>query len=89
MAAMKSPSDARNLRSDRVEESVPLSAQKIFNCIIRDIPTIKEFTEIIYEHVSPDDGNLICQSLTATEEVERRAVRFDILLNEYTPESSY
>ncbi|QSS56973.1 ornithine decarboxylase antizyme [Histoplasma capsulatum var. duboisii H88] len=74
--APQSPAVAHHLRSLGVgsDPSQP-SPQKIFNEIIHKIPTIQKFTEIIYENISPSDGALICQSLEASEHVERRNIR--------------
>ncbi|KAM0105111.1 hypothetical protein ACP6JE_000036 [Aspergillus fumigatus] len=67
-------SRARSLRSASVEAS-PRSPQQIFNEIVDQIPQIKEFTELIYEDIDPDDGSLLCLSLVEDKRIERRCVR--------------
>ncbi|OAX84051.1 hypothetical protein ACJ72_01586 [Emergomyces africanus] len=76
--ATQSPMVAHHLRSlGAGSDPSPPSPQKIFNEIIHKIPTIQKFTEIIYEHISPSDGALICQSLAASKQVERRNIRIN------------
>jgi hypothetical protein len=52
------------------------SAQGIFNEIRRSLAGISEYTEIVYS-LSPDDAGLICRSLRADSEVERKNLRYD------------
>ncbi|BAE63076.1 unnamed protein product [Aspergillus oryzae RIB40] len=60
---LASPSSTRKLRSNGSTEVPPRSAQAIFNEIVRKIPTIREFTEIVFESIPPEQGSLICRSL--------------------------
>ncbi|EAL94067.1 hypothetical protein AFUB_033390 [Aspergillus fumigatus A1163] len=71
-------SRARSLRSASVEAS-PRSPQQIFNEIVDQIPQIKEFTELIYEDIDPDDGSLLCLSLVEDKRIERRCVRIKVM----------
>ncbi|OJD17346.1 hypothetical protein AJ78_02531 [Emergomyces pasteurianus Ep9510] len=73
----QSPTHTYQLRSNESagSDSSRSSPQKIFNEIVHKIRIIQECTEIIYEDISPSDGSLICQSLTASELVERRNIR--------------
>lgn len=73
-------SRARSLRSASVEAS-PRSPRQIFNEIVDQIPQIKEFTELIYEDIDPDDGSLLCLSLVEDKRIERRCVRYDMPFN--------
>ncbi|RHZ64875.1 hypothetical protein CDV55_105195 [Aspergillus turcosus] len=57
------------------------SAQQIFNEIRRSLPGISEYTEIVYS-LSRDDAELICRSLLADSEVERKNLRINY--NSYT-----
>jgi hypothetical protein len=81
-----SPPRPRSL-SESGQASRP-SAQKIFEEIVHRIPTIREFTEIVYEDVDPDDGVIICQSLVEDERIERRAARYDMPFTD-TPKVSF
>lgn len=56
-------------------EAVKPSAQRLFNEILKRISNVTEFTEIVFEEVSPEDGELICRSLACTPEVERKSAR--------------
>ncbi|KAH1982377.1 hypothetical protein KXW88_004672 [Aspergillus fumigatus] len=67
-------SRARSLRRASVEAS-PRSPQQIFNEIVYQVPKIKEFTELVYEDIDPDDGSLLCLSLVEDKRIERRCVR--------------
>ena len=59
-------------------KSLPPAAQSLFEEIIHQLPYISTYTELIFENVKPDDGNLICRSLDGHAEVERRCARYDI-----------
>lgn len=62
------------------------SAQKVFNTLIRQLPTIDNFTEIIYEDISPEDGYWICHSLASTGQIKRMGVRYNTPLSKYISE---
>lgn len=66
---------SRELRSAGSTQVSPLSAQVIFNEIVRKIPTIKEFTELVYESIPPEQGALICRSLGESRVVESSSAR--------------
>ncbi|RHZ43414.1 uncharacterized protein CDV56_101615 [Aspergillus thermomutatus] len=70
-----SPSSTRELRSAGSTQVPPLSTQAIFNEIVRKIPTIKEFTELVHESIQPKQGALICRSLAESSVVESRSAR--------------
>ncbi|KAE8162113.1 hypothetical protein BDV40DRAFT_265993 [Aspergillus tamarii] len=61
---LASPSSTRKLRSNSSAEVLQRSAQAISNEIVRKIPTIKEFTELVFESIPPEQGILICRSLS-------------------------
>ncbi|KAL5690509.1 hypothetical protein EMGR_007775 [Emarellia grisea] len=50
-------------------------AQTVINTIVRQIPTITAFTEIVYEDVAPEDGDLITRSLAESAVVEQHSAR--------------
>jgi hypothetical protein len=49
--------------------------QNIYNAIVREIPTITAFTEIVYEDVAPVDGDLITRLLAESATIEQHNVR--------------
>ncbi|GIJ90701.1 hypothetical protein Asppvi_009662 [Aspergillus pseudoviridinutans] len=57
------------------------STQRIFNEIRRSLAGISEYTEIVYP-LSSDDAGLICRSLSADAELERKNLRINY--NAYT-----
>lgn len=65
----------RELRSTFPSRTTPPSAQSIFNTIIHIIPTITAFTELVYEDIAPEDGDLITRSLAESAIVEQHSVR--------------
>ncbi|KAG2416665.1 hypothetical protein HFD88_007881 [Aspergillus terreus] len=70
---MSSPNSSsfKELRS-----TIPLSVQNIYNAIVREIPTITAFTEIVYEDVAPVDGDLITRSLAESAIIEQHNGQF-------------
>ncbi|KAH1280846.1 hypothetical protein KXX16_001400 [Aspergillus fumigatus] len=52
-------------------------AQTVINTIVRQIPTITAFTEIVYEDVAPEDGDLITRSLAESAVVEQHSARIN------------
>ncbi|GMF77713.1 unnamed protein product [Aspergillus oryzae] len=74
---LASPSSTRKLRSNGSTEVPPRSAQAIFNEIVRKIPTIREFTELVFESIPPEQGSLICRSLRESSVFESRNARYD------------
>ncbi|KAE8139861.1 hypothetical protein BDV38DRAFT_241348 [Aspergillus pseudotamarii] len=72
---LASPSPTRTLRSNGSNEVPTRSAQAIFNEIVHKIPTIKEFTELVYESIPPEQGSLICRSLSESSVFESRHAR--------------
>lgn len=50
-------------------------AQTVINTIVRQIPTITASTEIVYEDVAPEDGDLITRSLAESAVVEQHSAR--------------
>jgi hypothetical protein len=65
----------RELRSTFPSRTTPPSAQSIFSTIIHVIPTITDFTEIVYEDIAPEDGDLITRSLAESAIVEQHSAR--------------
>ncbi|KAB8267634.1 hypothetical protein BDV30DRAFT_34363 [Aspergillus minisclerotigenes] len=65
----------RELRSNTPKTTSPPSAQTIFNAIVRRIPTITTFTELVFDEISPEEGDLITRSLAASALVERKNAR--------------
>ncbi|KAB8276087.1 hypothetical protein BDV30DRAFT_246761 [Aspergillus minisclerotigenes] len=59
---LASPSSTRKRRSNSSPEAPQRSTEAIFNEIIHKIPTIREFTELIYESIPPEQGSLICRT---------------------------
>lgn len=43
------------LRSAGSTQVTPLSAREIFNEIVRQIPAVKDFTELVYESIPPKE----------------------------------
>ncbi|GKZ52311.1 hypothetical protein AnigIFM49718_000186 [Aspergillus niger] len=72
-AALQAPT--RELRSTTHLEAQPMTAQKIFNEIVRKIPKIHDFTEIVYEGIEPEKGALVCDSLLESSVVESSCAR--------------
>ncbi|PKX96377.1 uncharacterized protein P174DRAFT_438173 [Aspergillus novofumigatus IBT 16806] len=70
------PPSFRELRSTTPKRASP-SAQTVFNTIVRQIPTITAFTEIVYEDVAPVDGDLITRSLAESAVVEQHNARIN------------
>ncbi|KAH1547389.1 hypothetical protein LV164_003921 [Aspergillus fumigatus] len=52
-------------------------AQTVINTIVRQIPTITAFTEIVYEDVAPEDGDLMTRSLAESAVVEQHSARIN------------
>jgi hypothetical protein len=80
------PPPTRELRSADSGLALPLSTRAIFNEIVHRLYTINEFTELVYEAVSPEKGSLICRSLAESKVVESRCPRqedhqIDVRLN--------
>ncbi|KAB8073343.1 hypothetical protein BDV29DRAFT_191782 [Aspergillus leporis] len=61
------PPPTRELRSADSGLALPLSTRAIFNEIVHRLYTINEFTELVYEAVSPEKGSLICRSLAESK----------------------
>ncbi|KAL2832886.1 hypothetical protein BDW59DRAFT_157031 [Aspergillus cavernicola] len=59
------------------QSSTRESTQVIFNEIIYKIPTINEFTELVYESIPPKQGALICRSLGESSVVESSSARIN------------
>ncbi|KAE8369668.1 hypothetical protein BDV27DRAFT_120655 [Aspergillus caelatus] len=72
---LASPSSTRTLRSNGSTEVPPRSAQAIFNEIVHKIPTIREFTELVFESIPPEQGSLICRSLSESSVFESSNAR--------------
>ncbi|KNG89743.1 hypothetical protein ANOM_001974 [Aspergillus nomiae NRRL 13137] len=68
-------SPSRELQSKTSKIVSPPSAQTIFNEIVDRIPTIRSFTELVFDVIPPEDGNLICRSLAASAVVEQSNAR--------------
>ncbi|KAF7118349.1 hypothetical protein CNMCM5793_007863 [Aspergillus hiratsukae] len=51
-------------------------ADAIFNEIVRKIPAVKDFTELVYENIPPEEGALICRSLEESSVVESSHARW-------------
>ncbi|PKY04602.1 hypothetical protein P168DRAFT_296403 [Aspergillus campestris IBT 28561] len=58
-------------------ESLPPSAQRLFEEIAHQLPYISTYTELVFENVKPDDGSLVCRSLDGHAETERRGARIN------------
>ncbi|KAE8380910.1 hypothetical protein BDV26DRAFT_115638 [Aspergillus bertholletiae] len=74
---LASPSSTRKLRTDGSTEASPLSSQSIFNEVIRKIPTIRGFIELVFESIPPEQGSLICHSLRESSVCEARNARIN------------
>ncbi|KAF7616227.1 hypothetical protein AFLA_009725 [Aspergillus flavus NRRL3357] len=59
---LASPPSTRKRRSNSSPEAPQRSTEAIFNEIIHKIPTIREFTELVYEYIPPEQGSLICRT---------------------------
>ncbi|KAE8306439.1 hypothetical protein BDV41DRAFT_569939 [Aspergillus transmontanensis] len=59
---LASPSSTRKRRSHSSPEAPQRSTEAIFNEIIHKIPTIREFTELVFESIPPEQGSLICRT---------------------------
>lgn len=64
-------------------ESLPPAAQTLFEEIVRQLPEISTYTELVFENVKPDDGSLICRALDGHAETERRGARHDVRFVHY------
>ncbi|KAL2000059.1 hypothetical protein VTN02DRAFT_3622 [Thermoascus thermophilus] len=53
----------------------PLSAEAIVDDIVRKIPTINGFTELVYGSIPPEQGAVICRSLGESGVVESSSAR--------------
>jgi hypothetical protein len=71
----QNPAAYRELRSTFQNRTPPPSAQSIFSTIIHVIPTITAFTEIVYEDIAPEDGDLVTRSLAQSAVVEQHSTR--------------
>lgn len=66
------------LSFNELRSTIPMAsphAQTVINTIVRQIPTITAFTEIVYEDVAPEDGDLITRSLAESAVVEQHSAR--------------
>ncbi|KAE8340437.1 hypothetical protein BDV24DRAFT_175335 [Aspergillus arachidicola] len=59
---LASPSSTRKRRSNSSPEAPQRSTEAIFNEIIHKISTIREFTELVYGSIPPEQGSLICRT---------------------------
>ncbi|KAB8202720.1 hypothetical protein BDV34DRAFT_236757 [Aspergillus parasiticus] len=59
---LASPSSTRKRRSNSFTEAPQRSTEAIFNEIIHKIPTIRKFTELVFESIPPEQGSLICRT---------------------------
>ncbi|KAK6814482.1 hypothetical protein RU639_009350 [Aspergillus parasiticus] len=59
---LASPSSTRKRRSHSSSEAPQRSTEAIFNEIIHKIPTIRKFTELVFESIPPEQGSLICRT---------------------------
>ncbi|KAE8340327.1 hypothetical protein BDV24DRAFT_164535 [Aspergillus arachidicola] len=65
----------RELRSTTSKTSSSPSAQSIFNAIVRRIPITTTFTELVFDKIPPEEGDLLSRSLAASAIVERSNAR--------------
>lgn len=55
----------------------PPPPQALFYDIVDKISEIREYSELVYEHINADDGTQLCKSLAVEKRVERKSTRYD------------